>query len=105
MVGGCWCHEPALDSDPATPRAPLPVALSSRSTHATLMVLGVAPSGLREAEMDVVYPRCCGLDIHKKLVVACRVVPGPTGTARKEVRSFGTTTAAIEELVACLAAR
>jgi len=51
--------------------------------------------------MDVVYPRCCGLDIHKKLVVACRIVSGPTG-ARKEVRSFGTTTAAIEELASWL---
>ena len=48
-------------------------------------------------------PRCCGLDIHTRLVVACRVVPGPNGAARKEVRSFGTTTAAIEGLASWLA--
>ena len=48
----------------------------------------------REAEMDVVYARCCGLDIHKKLVVACRLSRARPA-ARKEVRSFGTMTATI----------
>ena len=28
-----------------------------------------------EAEMDVVYERCCGLDIHKRTVVACLLTP------------------------------
>jgi hypothetical protein len=23
--------------------------------------------------MQILYPRCCGLDIHKKFVVACRL--------------------------------
>ena len=43
--------------------------------------------------MAVVYPHCCGLDLHKKLVVACLIVPGPNGTPQKEVRTFGTMTA------------
>jgi transposase len=47
--------------------------------------------------MDVLYERCCGLDIHKKTVVACVVTPGPRGAPRKEVRSFGTMT---EDLLA-----
>jgi transposase len=47
--------------------------------------------------MEVVYPRCCGLDLHKKLVVACLIVPGADGTPRKEVRTFGTMT---EDLLA-----
>jgi transposase len=42
--------------------------------------------------MDVLYERCCGLDIHKRTVVACLVVPGPTGTPVKQLRSFGTMT-------------
>jgi len=42
--------------------------------------------------MDVLYERCCGLDIHKRTVVACLVVPGPDRTLVKEVRSFGTMT-------------
>ncbi len=37
--------------------------------------------------MEVIYERCCGLDIHKKSVTACVLVPG-----RKEIRSFGTMT-------------
>jgi len=37
--------------------------------------------------MRVTYERCCGLDIHKRTVVACLAVPG-----RKEVRTFGTMT-------------
>ncbi len=52
--------------------------------------------------MDVLSPRCCGLDIHKKWIVACRIIPGPTGTPEKQVRSFGTTTAAIEQLASWL---
>ena len=40
--------------------------------------------------MDVLYERCCGLDIHKRTVVACLVVPGTDGQPAKEVRSFGT---------------
>lgn len=43
--------------------------------------------------MDVVYPRCAGLDVHKASVFACRVSPGPDGTVRKEVREFATMTA------------
>lgn len=37
--------------------------------------------------MEVIYERCCGLDIHKKSMTACVLVPG-----RKEIRSFGTMT-------------
>ena len=42
--------------------------------------------------MDVVYARCCGLDIHKKLVVACLITPGQGTAAQKEIRTFGTMT-------------
>jgi transposase len=43
--------------------------------------------------MDVLYERCCGLDIHKRTVVACLVEPGPRGERpRKEVRTFETMT-------------
>lgn len=40
--------------------------------------------------MEVLYPRCAGLDVHKDSVVACvRCVSEPQ---HREVRSFGTTT-------------
>lgn len=43
--------------------------------------------------MDVVHERCCGLDVHKKSVVACVVTP-----QTRETRSFGTTTRQILDL-------
>jgi transposase len=43
--------------------------------------------------MDVLYERCCGLDVHKKTVVACVLTPGRPGQPQKEVRTFGTMTA------------
>jgi transposase len=42
--------------------------------------------------MEIVYTRCCGLDVHKRSVVACLLVPGPQGTPTKEIRTFGTMT-------------
>jgi transposase len=48
--------------------------------------------------MDVVYPRCCGLDLHKAKIVACLLQPGPSGRPQKEVRTFGTMTADLLEL-------
>ena len=52
--------------------------------------------------MDVVYERCCGLDVHTRTVVACLVVPGPAGQPRKEVRTFGTMTDDLRQLAAWL---
>ena len=41
--------------------------------------------------MDVVHPKCAGLDVHQQTVVACaRVVSG--ASVHHEVRTFGTTT-------------
>jgi transposase len=48
--------------------------------------------------MEVVYERCCGLDVHKQSVVACRVAPGSDRAPRKQVRTFGTMTADLLEL-------
>lgn len=42
--------------------------------------------------MEVVNQRCCGLDVHKKTVVACRTLPGADGVPEKEVRTFETMT-------------
>lgn len=42
--------------------------------------------------MDVVYERCAGLDVHKKNVVVCRIVPGEDGQWLKQMRTFGTMT-------------
>ena len=42
--------------------------------------------------MQVVHARCCGLDVHKKSVVACLMCADERGRRRKEVRTFGTMT-------------
>jgi transposase len=42
--------------------------------------------------MEILYLRCCGLDVHKKSVVACRITPGPKGQPLQETRTFGTMT-------------
>lgn len=42
--------------------------------------------------MEVVYACCCGLDVHKKTVVACVLMLPPTGVLQKEVRTFSTMT-------------
>src|SRR5262245_58375241 len=52
--------------------------------------------------MEVVYPRCAGLDVHKESVVACvRCVEA--GEIKREVRTFGTTTAELLALATWLA--
>lgn len=42
--------------------------------------------------MEVMYERCCGLDVHKKTVVACLITPDASGQRHKELRTFGTIT-------------
>lgn len=53
--------------------------------------------------MDVVHPQCCGLDIHKKLIVACAIVPDSSGRPHKQVRSFGTMSDDLQQLSEWLA--
>jgi len=52
--------------------------------------------------MDVLIPRCCGLDVHQKTVVASVRILGPTGEVTRETRTFGTTTRELEALAAWL---
>jgi transposase len=53
--------------------------------------------------MEVVYPRCCGLDVHKRTVVACLIVPGADGQPYKEIRTFETVTDDLLQLADWLA--
>jgi transposase len=43
--------------------------------------------------MEVLYERCCGIDLHKRSVTACVLTPGAGGQPAKAVRTFGTMTA------------
>jgi transposase len=44
--------------------------------------------------MEVCYPRCCGIDVHARMLVACLILDG-----KKTIRTFATTT---QELLALL---
>jgi len=55
--------------------------------------------------MEVVYPRCAGLDVHKKTVVAAIIVADPNGALHKETQTFGTMTADLLMLSDWLAAQ
>jgi transposase len=48
--------------------------------------------------MEVLILCCCGLDVHKKSVVACVRRVEPTGRVTREIRTFGTMTKDILEL-------
>src|SRR5712692_10629306 len=59
------------------------------------LVQPVGPNG--GAWMRAIHERCCGLDVHKKTVVACVLTPEGQGT-----RTFGTMTAELLQLLAWL---
>jgi transposase len=44
--------------------------------------------------MEIIYGVCCGVDVHKKMVVACL----KTGKNKKELRQYGTTTKELREM-------
>ncbi len=41
--------------------------------------------------MEVLFPRCAGIDVHKRTVVVCRIVLTDDGEWRRETRTYGTT--------------
>ena len=49
--------------------------------------------------MEFVYKRCCGIDIHKKMLVACVITETESGQRNKEVRTFRTVSADLLELL------
>jgi len=44
--------------------------------------------------MQIIYSHCCGMDVHKQIVVVCLITP-----KGKEIRSFGTMTESLLEMV------
>jgi transposase len=53
--------------------------------------------------MELLYPHCAGIDVHKATAVVTIGWVDADGKRRKETRTFGTTTPAIQALVAWLA--
>jgi transposase len=52
--------------------------------------------------MHIIHRYCCGLDVHKKLIVACLISMNAAGERQKEIRSFTTMTKDILALAAWL---
>lgn len=52
--------------------------------------------------MQIVHTHCAGLDVHKKNVVACVRIVQADGTITRHIRTFGTTTSELLNLVAWL---
>jgi transposase len=40
--------------------------------------------------VETIHQRCAGIDVHKKTVVVCRILPREGGTWIKETKTFGT---------------
>jgi transposase len=48
--------------------------------------------------VEILYQSCCGLDVHKKMIVACLRRADEAGKVGKQVRTFGTTTSELLSL-------
>src|SRR4051794_8977105 len=101
-----WCARARFLVGPGTLRAPPLVPRPARRPGARLPDFpdgGPTPAARREeGAMEVLHPRCAGLDVHKATVVAAvRLAAG--GRVGREVRTFATTTAGLLELAAWLA--
>ncbi|GHO55698.1 hypothetical protein KSB_41730 [Ktedonobacter robiniae] len=48
--------------------------------------------------MELLYERCAGLDVHKKNVKVCLILPGKPGRPDKEIRTYATKTADLLEM-------
>jgi len=42
--------------------------------------------------MEVLYPRCSGIDVHKRFLVACLSIVQTNGQRHKDLRQFSTMT-------------
>lgn len=49
--------------------------------------------------MQVVYRSCCGIDVHKKMVVACLLTVNEAGELKKEIRTYSTMTVDLLKLL------
>lgn len=68
--------------------------------HAGQVVLktGMQRQLRKGIKMEVLYPSSCGLDVHKKFVVACVYVENRKGELKPKRKRFATTTSGLREL-------
>src|SRR5215212_4583334 len=96
-----WCARARVSVGPGAPRAPPIVPRVEIGPGARLLDFlreSPTPAAREEEAMEVLHPRCAGLDVHKQTVVACARLAAAGGEVVREVRTFGTTTASLLEL-------
>lgn len=75
-----------------------PPGVSTRRKFVTYFapLIGFSSEGVEikkgERAMRVVHERCCGLDVHKKTVVACVLITPNSGEGERHLRTFSTMT-------------
>lgn len=55
--------------------------------------------------MDILHPRCAGMDVHQETIVACVLTTSEEGQVERETRTFGTLTKDLFELLKWLEAK
>lgn len=96
LVSLAWhCSEPDIV-------APLVGSTRSR-VMSSISALGSAP--LEEHAMDILYSSVAGLDVHLRMLVACVRTVAASGKITEEVRTYGTMTRDILELLDWLRSR
>jgi len=53
--------------------------------------------------VEIRHPVCCGIDVHKRVLVACVRTAGENGQVRKDTREFATTVSGLLALSTWLA--
>src|SRR5215213_10395142 len=89
-----WGLRPRRETGPGHPSdppivTPAPAGSTQGNVIPRPVSAAVGPGG---TAMDVMYPCCAGLDVHKDSVYACVRRAGPGGAVRQAVRVFGTMT-------------
>src|SRR5262245_60077068 len=89
-----WCPQPDWEADPGAFPGRMTVAPPPGGEHAGATGVSHAPlAGCPYARgarsMHVLYPRCCGVDMHQTTVVACVRLTDPEGTSLRFVRTCG----------------
>jgi transposase len=72
--------------------------LSEEHARETLAIYASLRGTTWEAAMEVLYERCCGLDVHKSSITAC-VLLDPGHKPQKHLQRFGCTTRDLVDLV------
>src|SRR5882762_2938052 len=101
-VEGFWRYRSSRDSVTGTPRGTTYCRLHQwwRAREGESEQGGRSASGEHEeGKRHVMYARCCGLDVHKRMIAACILLRDPSGEVQQEIRRFGTRTRDLLELV------